>query len=63
MFNRILKTSLRNNLLELVEGLREVFPPLGLYKGILGSSYLLILLIHTKNKNIKSLTHPNSKFL
>ena len=54
MFKRVLKTSLVNNLLELAEGLRGDFPPLGLCKEIMGSSYLLILLINTKNKKIKS---------
>ena len=51
---RDLKTLLLNNLLKLAEGLRGDLPPRGLCKGIMGSSYLLILLINTKNKKIKS---------
>ena len=38
----------------LVEGLRRSFPPLGLAKGILDSSYLLIPTINDENKKMKS---------
>ena len=38
----------------LVEGLRRSFPPLGLGKGILDSSYLLIPTINDEHKNMKS---------
>ena len=53
MFERILNTTLSNNLLQPAEGLSRSFPPLGLRKGILDSSCLLILLIITKHKNKK----------
>ena len=44
--------------------LRRRFPPLGLHRGILNSSYVLILLIHTKHKYkyMKSWTYPMSSF-
>ena len=51
MFDRILNPTLPKNLLQLQEGLRRRFPPLGLHKGILDSLYLLILLIYIKYKN------------
>ena len=40
------------------------FPPLGLHRGILNSSCLLILLIHTKHKynKMKSCTDPTLSF-
>ena len=44
--------------------LRRNFPPLGLHKGILNSSYVLILLIHTKHKykKMKSWIDSTSSF-
>ena len=44
--------------------LRRMSPPLGLNRGILNSSSVLILLIHTKHryKNMKSWTDPSSSF-
>ena len=44
--------------------LRRRFPPLGLHRGVLNSSYVLILLIHTKHKykNMKAWTDPTSSF-
>ena len=50
MFDTILNVILPINLLQLAEGLRKKFPPLGLHKGILDSSCLLILLISTKQQ-------------
>ena len=50
------------NLLQLADGLRKTFVPLGLDKGILDSPYLLISLINIKNKKMKSWTHPKSSF-
>ena len=50
MFDTILNVILPINLLQLAEGLWKKFPPLGLHKGILDSSYLLILLISTKQQ-------------
>ena len=46
MFDRILNTTLPINLSYLAEGLRRL-PPLGLYKGMLDSPCLFILLIYT----------------
>ena len=44
--------------------LRKRFLPLGLHRGILNSSYILILLIHTKHKDnkMKSWTDLTSSF-
>ena len=62
MFDRVLDMPLHNNLLQLIEGLRRSFPPLGLGKGILDSRSLVISLINTKNKKMESWTHPTSPF-
>ena len=62
MFDRVLDMPLHNNLLQLTEGLRRSFPPLGLGKGILDSRSLVIPLINTKNKKMESWTHPTSSF-
>ena len=45
--------------------LRRRFPPQGLHRGILNSSCVLILLIHTKHKykEMKSWTNPRPHFL
>ena len=56
MFDRILNATLPKNLLWLEEGLRRMFPPLELYKGIFGSPCLLILLIYASNKENSSTT-------
>ena len=64
MFDRTINVTLPNSLLQLEEGLRRSFPPVGIQKGILDSPCLLILLIYTKHKNnkIKSWTDTLSSF-
>ena len=49
---------------ETVYCLRRRFSPLGLYRWVLNSSYVLIFLIHTKHKykNMKSWTEPTYSF-
>ena len=56
IFDRILIATLTNNLSQQEEGLRRNFPPLDLYKGILDSPCLLILLIYTSNMKNSSTT-------
>ena len=56
MFDRSLNATRRNSSLELKEGLRRSFPPLGLHKGILDSPSILILWIYIKHK-MKLWTH------
>ena len=62
MFDRILNVTLSNNLLQLKEGLRKSFPPLGLHKGVLDSPCLPILLVYNNQKNkIKSQSNTRSE--